>query len=112
MALPRCVFLPLATLLLASPLFAQNAAPADSTEALAKATQNPVASLISVPFQNNTNFAIGQYDRTQNVLNVQPVIPTRLGPRTMLISRIIQPILLAALLQRNSSGGEFGFTVT
>jgi hypothetical protein len=108
MALPRCVLSPLATLLLASPLFAQNAAPADSTESLAKATQNPVASLISVPFQNNTNFAIGQYDRTQNVLNVQPVIPTRLGPRTMLISRIIQPILWQPY-STQFTGGEFGF---
>jgi hypothetical protein len=29
---------------------------ASSTEALQKATQNPVASLISVPLQNNSNF--------------------------------------------------------
>ena len=26
---------------------------------LAKAAQNPVASMISVPFQNNTNFNVG-----------------------------------------------------
>src|SRR5277367_5377311 len=49
--------------------------PADDTAALAKATQNPVASLISVPLQNNSNFGIGPYDRAQNVLNIQPVIP-------------------------------------
>ena len=49
----------LAVVLLARTLPAQKAAPGDDTEALAKATQNPVASLISVPFQNNTNFAIG-----------------------------------------------------
>ena len=39
-----------------------NAAEADSqseTEKLAKGTQNPVASLISVPFQNNFNFGLG-----------------------------------------------------
>ena len=29
-----------------------------NTEALQKATQNPVASLISVPIQNNNNFGI------------------------------------------------------
>jgi hypothetical protein len=34
----------------------------------------PAASLISVPLKNNTNFDIGPYDRTQNVLNIQPVI--------------------------------------
>jgi hypothetical protein len=52
---------------------------ADDTDSLAKATQNPVASLISVPFQNNTNFGVGPYNRTQDVLNVQPVIPIRIN---------------------------------
>jgi hypothetical protein len=47
--------------------------------ALAKKTQNPVSELISVPLQNNTNFGIGPHDRTQNVLNIQPVIPTHVG---------------------------------
>jgi len=41
-----------------------------STEDLQKATQNPVASLISVPVQNNSNFVIGPFDRNQNVLNI------------------------------------------
>src|ERR1017187_6953242 len=49
------------------------------TESLAKATQNPVASLISVPIQNNSNFNIGPYNRTQDVLNIQPVIPVKLN---------------------------------
>ncbi len=40
---------------------------------LAKATQNPVADLISLPFQNNTNFDVGPGDDTQNILNIQPV---------------------------------------
>jgi hypothetical protein len=51
--------------------------------ALAKAVQNPVADMISVPLQNNTNFGIGPYQRDQDVLNIQPVIPfhlTKLGP--------------------------------
>src|SRR5664279_877197 len=41
---------------------------------LAKAAQNPVANMISVPIQNNTNFGIGTYTRNQDVLNLQPVI--------------------------------------
>src|SRR6516165_4965628 len=41
-------------------------------EALQKAVQNPVASLISVPLQNNANFSYGPYNRTQDVLNIQP----------------------------------------
>jgi hypothetical protein len=98
----------LAILLFATTLTAQNAAPANSTEDLAKAVQNPVASLISVPFQNNTNFAIGPYNRTQDVLNIQPVIPSKLGPRWMLISRIIQPIVWQPY-STQTTGGEFGF---
>ncbi len=47
----------------------------DETADLARAVQNPIADLISVPFQNNTNFDFGPRERTQNVLNIQPVIP-------------------------------------
>jgi hypothetical protein len=108
MSFLRCGLSLLAIPLLATSLTAQNAAPAGDTEALAKATQNPVANLISVPFQNNTNFAIGPYDRTQNILNVQPVIPTRLSPHVMLISRIIQPIVWQPY-SAQTTGGEFGF---
>jgi hypothetical protein len=63
--------------LIATPvLLAQGTGPND--EELRKAAQNPVASLISVPFQNNTNFPVGHYSRVQNVVNVQPVIPVSL----------------------------------
>jgi hypothetical protein len=70
--------------------------PADEeakSEDLRKAAQNPVASLISVPLQNNTNFDIGPLDRTQNVLNIQPVIPVRLSEKWNLINRIIMPVI-------------------
>src|SRR5271156_4554634 len=79
----------------------------DDTDALAKATQNPVASLISVPFQNNSNFGVGPYNRTQDVLNVQPVIPARISENWTLISRIIQPIVWQPTPSANS-GGEYG----
>jgi hypothetical protein len=49
------------------------ASTSEGTEALQKATQNPVASLISVPVQDNTNFGVNPGYRTQNVLNLQPV---------------------------------------
>jgi hypothetical protein len=62
-------------------------------EALQRATQNPVASLISVPLQNNTNFDIGPFDRTQNVLNIQPVIPIGVSKQWNLIIRWITPII-------------------
>lgn len=63
------------------------------TEALQKATQNPVASLISVPLQNNTNFGIGPFNRAQNVLNIQPVIPIGVGKNWNLIIRWIWPVI-------------------
>jgi hypothetical protein len=78
------------------------------TESLAKATQNPVASLISVPIQNNSNFNVGPYDRTQDVLNIQPVIPVKLTDKWNLITRIIQPIVWQPYPNQNS-GGQFGF---
>jgi hypothetical protein len=81
--------------------------PTDTTEALQKATQNPVASLISVPIQNNNNFGIGPYDRTQDVLNIQPVIPMHLTKDWMLITRIIQPIVWQPY-PTQTTGGEFG----
>ncbi|HEX8797978.1 MAG TPA: hypothetical protein VF772_05165 [Terriglobales bacterium] len=58
-------------------------------EALQKAVQNPVASLISVPLQNNTNMSYGPYNRTQDVLNLQPVIPVKLsmGPSVVLLAQ-------------------------
>jgi hypothetical protein len=64
-----------------------------ATEALQKATQNPVANLISVPLQNNGNFDIGPFDRTQNVLNIQPVVPVRVSEKWNMIVRWITPII-------------------
>ena len=55
--------------------------------------QNPVGNLISVPFQNNINFPIGQYSRVQDVLNIQPVIPIGLNEDWLLITRWITPIV-------------------
>ena len=89
-------FLALAAVLLFSITVVAQQKPADEekgTEELQKATQNPVASLISVPLQNNTNFDIGPLDRTQNVLNIQPVIPMRISEDWNLITRIIMPLV-------------------
>jgi hypothetical protein len=64
-----------------------------SDEALAKATQNPLASMISLPFQNNTNFGMGPDDDTQNILNIQPVWPFSLGEDWNLVTRTIIPVM-------------------
>jgi len=62
-------------------------------EKLAKAAQNPVASLISLPFQNNTNLNIGPNDETQNILNIQPVWPVEINDDWNLITRTIVPVV-------------------
>jgi hypothetical protein len=85
----------LVAILLLSPIAAAQQKPEDDVQTgdLQKATQNPVASLISVPLQNNTNFGVGSLDRTQNVLNIQPVIPVRVSEKWNLISRVIVPLI-------------------
>src|SRR5882724_8939611 len=85
-----------ASVLLAYPLRAEEPtkpAAQDSETELAKKTQNPVADLISVPFQNNFNFGVGPSDKTVWVLNVQPVIPLKLTADWNLITRVITPII-------------------
>ncbi|MCP4259703.1 MAG: neuromedin U [Planctomycetes bacterium] len=60
---------------------------------LAKKAQNPIANLISLPFQNNTNFGIGPDDETQNILNIQPVWPFSITENWNLITRTILPVI-------------------
>jgi len=77
--------------------------PGREDEALQKAAQNPIANLISVPLQNNTNFNFGPRERTQNVLNFQPVIPITLTPDWNLITRTIVPIIRQPALDRSDT---------
>jgi hypothetical protein len=65
----------------------------EKTRALAEAAQNPVAKLISVPFQNNFNGVIGPNDVVQYDLNIEPVIPIGLSDDWNLITRTIIPII-------------------
>jgi hypothetical protein len=60
---------------------------------LAKKLANPVANLISVPFQNNTFYGIGSLKGTQNVMYFQPVVPIKLNENLNLITRYIIPII-------------------
>lgn len=65
---------------------------------LAKKTQNPIADLISLPFQNNLNFGYGAKDApepssTQYVLNIQPVVPIKVADELNLITRPIIPVI-------------------
>jgi len=79
-------------LLLAQEAEKPNAPPANEAAELAKKLANPIASLISVPFQNNTFYGIGPLKGTQNIMNFQPVIPFTLTENLNLITRYIIPI--------------------
>jgi hypothetical protein len=65
---------------------------AQDSDALAKAAQNPVAAMISLPFQNNTFFGVGPHGDVANVLNIQPVVPIGAGSWNI-ISRTIVPVI-------------------
>lgn len=66
---------------------------AQSNAELAKAAQNPIANMISLPFQNNINTGIGSDDETQNILNIQPVWPISLNDDWNVITRTILPVV-------------------
>jgi hypothetical protein len=68
-------------------------ASAQDAAALAKAAQNPVADLISVPIQMNLNFDSGPEDDLQNVVNIQPVAPFSLTEDWNLITRTVVPLI-------------------
>lgn len=80
---------------------AQSAAPSaseddsspESATALAKKLQNPIGDLYSFPFQNNTNFNTGPHKGTQDILNVQPVIPIHITEDWNVITRTILPLI-------------------
>jgi hypothetical protein len=94
------------TLLLAAlPALAQQAPPAAPPAApaatggdaeasrLAQQLSNPVASLVSVPFQSNWDFGVGPEEKQRYLLNFQPVMPFSLNDDWNLIARVIVPVI-------------------
>lgn len=103
------VFLVLLATVFSLSLFSQE----EESDDLSKKIQNPIASLISVPFQNNSDFGVQLYDPvqqvyftgTKNTLNIQPVIPFNLSEKVTLIARTIIPIISLPLdIDKTQSG--------
>ena len=72
----------------------------ESAEVVAKKLANPVANLISVPFQNNIDYGIGPHNGSKYFINFQPVVPVKLSPKLNLITRYILPVIF----QRDVTG--------
>ncbi len=99
-------------LTLGATVWAQEEAPAEGNNdgALAAAAQNPLAAMISVPFQNNTTFG-GMGGDYNNVLNIQPVWPFTLNEDWNLITRTIIPVVSAPVNGKQQRGlGDTVFT--
>lgn len=80
---------------------------ADDAAELAKKLSNPVAALISVPFQNNFEFGGGPNgDGFRYQLSFQPVVPISLNTNWNLISRTILPFI--SQHDMVGTGGESG----
>jgi hypothetical protein len=94
-------------LLVPALLFASTALAQDDTQELAKKLSNPIASLISVPFQFNYDDGYGPNDGEKAFVNVQPVIPLTLNDDWNLISRTIVPIVWQEDIA-GPSGDQFG----
>ncbi len=98
---------PTALTVLTLMLVAANAVAQENADTLAKQLSNPVASLISVPFQYNVDFDIGSEQGDKHYLNLQPVIPLGLNESTNLITRVIMPVIYQDDVFGNS-GSQFG----
>jgi hypothetical protein len=105
-------------LVLGAPTFAEPAASTQTTAPagadsdaqfkLAMELNNPVASLISVPFQANWDFGLGDGSGQKFTLNIQPVIPVSISEDWNLIIRTILPVIDQSGAFGPTSGSQSG----
>lgn len=79
---------------------------------LAKKLSNPIAAMISVPFQNNFDAGMGpSEDGVRYTMNFQPVVPVTLNANWNLISRTIVPFIHQSDVVGTSSQTGVGDTL-
>ena len=79
---------------LVAPVHAQEEVAANAAAEAAKKLSNPVAAMISAPFQYNHDKLGGTNDgATKNTLVMQPVFPASLNDDWNLITRIVMPVI-------------------
>jgi hypothetical protein len=101
--------LALTAAILAVAAHAEDAPATDDETELAKKLQNPVAALISVPFQSNFEWGLGRHSAGfKYTLNFQPVIPIKLTDDWNVISRTIVPIIQQDDVVPDSQQGGLG----
>ena len=66
---------------------------AQESSEIAKQAQNPIASFISVPFENDLNARTGINKQDSYVLEMKPVVPFNLSNDWNLITRTIIPVI-------------------
>ncbi len=95
----------LKTLSLAALLLPGIASAEMSQEEIAKASQNPLTAMYSLPIQNNTYVNIGPDKKTKNIANFQPVLPFDLNDDWTVVTRTIIPVVSSPV--GTYSGGNY-----
>ena len=81
-----------------------------SQEEIAKATQNPLTAMYTLPIQSNTYF----YDTAsakgvKNITNLQPVVPVDIDDEWVMVTRTILPVIYKEdTAPSPSNGSKFG----
>lgn len=90
-------------------ILAQTALAQEEPSDIENAAQNPVAAMISLPFQDNIDFGVGPDNRIKNTLNIQPVVPFSVGTKFNIIWRTIIPVISQPTTNSDGSeGNAFG----
>ena len=79
-----------------------------TTEEIAKASQNPLTAMYSLPIQNNTYFG----DDVRNMANIQPVLPFDINEDWTLVTRTILPVAYNGISDAIIDGDEWGLADT